>query len=181
MLVDKQIKEAVSKGEIKISPYDEKQIAPAAYYFLLGKLILSPLPDQKISLINGEDPKYNEFDISSKPYILKPNEFVLGQTLEKLTLANNIGMFIDGRTTTARLGLTIHVTASWIHPGHTDSIITLEIKNEGNHFIELVEGVSIAKGIFFKSDEFSEIAYNEMGIYPKQEQTMGADVPPYEK
>lgn len=177
MLVDRQIKAYISMGQIKITPYDEKNIAPAAYYFHLGKYLLVPKPNQTVNLAGGDDPVYDKIDISSEPYTLKPNEFILGQTLEKLTIGNNMGMLIDGRTTTARLGLTVNITAIWIHPGHSESIITLEIKNVGNHNLVLTEGVEIGKGIFFKSSESSDIAYNEMGIYPKQEEVMGADVP----
>lgn len=176
MLVDKQIKEAIAKGEIVITPYDEKNVAPGAYYFHLGRYLLVPKPGQTIDLAGEDDPIYDKFDISRKPYILRPNEFILGQTLEVLTIPNDIGMFIDGRTTTARLGLTIHQTATWCHPGHTDSIITLEIKNEGNHNLILSEGIEIGKGIFFRSDVASEIAYNQMGKYPHQTEVMGANI-----
>jgi dCTP deaminase len=181
MFVDKQIKDSISNGEIVIDIYDEKNIAPAGYYFHLGKTLLIPEPGQIINPMGGDDPKYQKIDISTETYNLKPGEFVLGQTKEKLSLSNNIGMFIDGRTTLARLGLSIHITATWIHPGHTDSIITLEIHNSGNHILLLQENLSIGKGIFFKSTEVSEVAYNQMGIYPTQSEVMGADVPPYNK
>lgn len=181
MLVDKQIRNAIQNGEIKISPYDEKNIAPGAYYFHLGKYLLVPKPNQTINLVGGENPVYDKFDISTEPYVLKPNEFVLGQTLEKLTLPNNIGMLIDGRTTMARLGLTIHKTAMWVHPGHTNSIITLEIHNVGNHKIILQEGLAIGKGIFFKSSEPAEVSYKDVGIYSEQNEVMGADLAPCRK
>lgn len=179
MLVDKQIKEEIAKGNIKIEPYNENNIAPAAYYFALGRYLLIPEPGQTVKLTGGPDPRYTKIDISGNPYVLKPGEFVLGQTLEKLSVSNDIGMLIDGRTTMARLGITIHKTATFIHPGHTDSIITLEIHNVGNFNVELAEGVGIGKGVFFKSTEPSENAYKDMGIYPAQQEVMGADVPPY--
>lgn len=179
LLVDKQIKEAISKEEIIIDPYDPKAVRPAAYYFKLGKSLLIPKGKQLIKPDRGEDPKYEKRDISKAGYILKPKEFVLGQTLEVISIANNIAMFCDGRSTLARLGLSIHQSSTFIHPGHTNSIITLEIFNAGNFEIELKEGIDIAKGIFFRSSSFSDVAYKDSGIYPHQKEVMGADLPPY--
>jgi dCTP deaminase len=179
MLTDKEILAEIENGNITIDPFDQSKIAPAAYYFTLGRYLLLPNPNQRINPTGGDDPTYTKVDLQENSYIIKPNEFLLGQTHELITLGNSIGMFLDGRTTLARLGLTVHKTASFIHPGHSKSIITLEFKNNGNHEIELVNGMDIGKGIFFKSVNPSSIAYKDMGIYSSQTEVMGADVPPY--
>lgn len=179
ILVDKQIKEAVNKEEIIIKPYDPKAVGPAAYYFKLGRFLLIPKEEQTIRLTEGKDPEYQKFDISQKSYIMRPQQFLLAQTQEVVTIANNIVMFIDGRSTLARLGLSVHQSATLIHPGHTDSIITLEIFNAGNCSLELTAGIDIAKGIFFRSSTPSDVAYKDSGIYPHQKEVMGADLAPY--
>ena len=176
MLVDNQIKEEIKNGNINIKPYNEENISPAAYYFTLGEILLIPEEGQRVSVVNGPNPTYTKIDISQNPYIIKPGEFLLGQTEEELSLENNIGMFIDGRTSIARLGLTIHKTATFVQPGHSSSIITLEIYNTGNMEIELSYKMPIAKGIFFKSSKPSDKSYKESGIYPLQKETMGADL-----
>jgi dCTP deaminase len=179
MLTDIEVLTEIESDRIRIEPFNEKKVAPAAYYFTLGKHLLIPKPNQTIKLTGDDDPEYTEIDIENKPYTIKPDEFLLGQTAESLTLANNIGMFLDGRTTLARLGLTIHQTATFIHPGHSKSIITLEIKNNGNHDIELTSGIDIGKGVFFKSTSDAMKSYKDTGIYKSQLKVTGADVPPY--
>jgi dCTP deaminase len=176
MLVDNQIREEIKNGNIHINPYNEENISPAAYYFALGKTLLTPNEGQKVSVVRGPNPTYAKIDLSQNTYVIKPGEFILGQTHEELSLGNNIGMLIDGRTSIARLGLTIHKTATFIQPGHSSSIITLEIYNTGNIEIELSYKMPIAKGIFFKSSKPSDKSYNESGIYPLQKETMGADL-----
>jgi dCTP deaminase len=179
ILVDKEIREAIAKKEIVIDPYDSTAVKPAAYYFKLGKSLLFPKENQTITLERGKDPEYEKIDISAKSYIIKPKQFLLAQTHEAVTIAKNIVMFIDGRSTLARLGLSIHQTATIIYPGHTDSIITLEIFNAGKWQIEIKAGINIAKGIFFRSDTPADVAYKDIGIYSSQREVLGADVPPY--
>ena len=72
MFVDKQIRDSIQNGEIKITPYDEKNVAPGAYYFQLGKYLLISKPGQTVNPMGGEDPVYDKVDISAKPYTLKP-------------------------------------------------------------------------------------------------------------
>ena len=174
MLVDTQIMEAIQDGDITITPYDEKCVDFSAYDFHLGQHLLLPKSGQTIRFDSGVNPEYEKIDIADTPYIIKPGEFLLAQTSEVLTIAKNIGMLVDGRTTLARLGLTIHQTAILISPGHTDSIITLELANVGNFNIELVAGMKIGKGIFFRTSKPSSRAYNETGKYPQQKEVMGA-------
>ena len=67
---------------------------------------------------------------------LKPGDFVLGMTHEIVHIPNNLAGFIEGRSSYARLGLSIHQSAPWIHPGFRGPIF-LEIKNSGSYNIEL--------------------------------------------
>ncbi|MEA3356955.1 MAG: dCTP deaminase [Patescibacteria group bacterium] len=188
LLVDFQIKKAVEEGKIKIDPYDPKYISPGAYYFRLGSKLLLPKPGQTITFKKKKNPKYDEVDISNDSYVIKPGEFLLGQPLEKITVPNDIGMFVDGRTTMARLGLSIHQTATFVHPGHTDGVVTLEIFNAGNHRIELFCGMDFAKGIFIRASEPAKVGYNECdgstnscGGYDGKSTVVGANVVSYVK
>ncbi len=174
MLADSQIKEAIENGEIIIQPFYPDSIYPSSYNFHLGRYILLPLPNQKIDPEKGSSPEYKKIDLEEEKYTIHPGEFLLAQTDEKITLPNHLGMFFDGRTTLARLGLTIHQTATFIFPGHTNSIITLELKNDGNHEIILSKGLRIGKGIFFRSEVPVDVAYKDRGCYPEQSEVMGA-------
>jgi dCTP deaminase len=72
-------------------------------------------------------------------FLLKPKCFVLGQTLEKVTIPNHLFGLIEGRSRYARLGLTTHLTAPKIDPGFYGHI-TLEIANLGSLPIMLRAG-----------------------------------------
>lgn len=74
-------------------------------------------------------------------YVLKQGQFVLAQTFEKVTLPNDLMGLVEGRSSLARLGIGIHLTAPKIDPGFTGNI-TLEMSNNGNADVELVAGES---------------------------------------
>ncbi len=63
-------------------------------------------------------------------YILGPGKFILAQTYETVTIPNNLIARVEGRSTYARLGLSMHQTAPWLQPGWSGQII-LEIMNNG--------------------------------------------------
>jgi dCTP deaminase len=67
---------------------------------------------------------------------LQSNEFILAQTYERVWIPNNLIALVEGRSTYARVGLSMHQTAPWIQPGWNGQI-TLEIRNSGPLEIEL--------------------------------------------
>lgn len=71
-------------------------------------------------------------------FIIRPGAFILAQTLEKITLPikHRIAARIEGRSSTARLGLVVHLSAPTIHAGFSGKI-TLEIINHGPCTIKL--------------------------------------------
>ena len=69
-------------------------------------------------------------------FILDPGEFVLAMTHESVTVPRNLIAMVEGRSTYARLGLSMHQTAPWIQPGWSGRIV-LEIMNNGPLKIQL--------------------------------------------
>lgn len=69
-------------------------------------------------------------------FVLRPNEFVLALTYESIRVPNNLIALVEGRSTYARVGLSMHQTAPWIQPGWEGPIV-LEIMNHGPLNIEL--------------------------------------------
>ena len=69
-------------------------------------------------------------------YVLEPGEFILAKTLERVTIPAHLIASVEGRSSYARLGLSMHQTAPWIHPGFSNHI-TLEIRNSGKYKMEL--------------------------------------------
>lgn len=84
-----------------------------------------------------------------KPYVLKPHQFILGRTLERVELPTNRGTphlaaRIEGKSSRARCGLMVHFTAPTVHPGWVGSL-TLEMINLGPQPIVLRPGMHIAQ------------------------------------
>ena len=65
-----------------------------------------------------------------KAFFLHPGELALAITHESVTLPDNIVGWLDGRSSLARLGLMVHVTAHRIDPGWSGNIV-LEFYNSG--------------------------------------------------
>ncbi|MEO5376345.1 MAG: dCTP deaminase [Magnetococcus sp. DMHC-6] len=82
-------------------------------------------------------------------FFLHPGEFALGMTLERIKLASDIVGWLDGRSSLARLGLMVHITAHAIDPGF-DGHVTFEFFNAGRLPLALKPGLRIG-AISFES------------------------------
>jgi dCTP deaminase len=163
ILTDREIKLALEKQQIIIDP------APVATAFSSTAVDLTL--DPNLTEFNEEvggievviDPGHRDFQsetvlgqISEKRTInlrdgfpLKPNRLVLAWTAEYVNLIahNRIAARVEGKSSLARLGLGIHVTAPTIHAGF-DGHIRLELINHGSTPIRLRAGMRICQLIF---------------------------------
>jgi dCTP deaminase len=92
---------------------------------------------------------------------LAPGKFVLAETLEVITVPRDMIARVEGRSTYARMGLSMHQTAPWLQPGWTGKII-LEIMNNGKITIELTPEIDHPCQITFfqlTSELAKELAY----------------------
>jgi dCTP deaminase len=149
ILSQPELRKAVADGEIKFDPpLEEKQWGEASIDLRLGTQFtqLQAVPGLKLSLTSGLGqlqgfwktmnlPLRNEFG-QLNSFCLEPGEFILAMTHESITVPNNLIALIEGRSTYARVGLSMHQTAPWIQPGWSGPIV-LEIKNHGPVKVEL--------------------------------------------
>ncbi|MCP4371263.1 MAG: dCTP deaminase [Deltaproteobacteria bacterium] len=113
ILTGSEIIKQVEKGKIKIDPFNLEQINPNSYNFRMGdaiKFYVNPVLDPKIKQ------EVREVHINSDGYTLYPGRIYLGHTLETMGSDYYVPM-VKGRSSTARLGLFIHVTADIIDIG----------------------------------------------------------------
>ena len=75
-------------------------------------------------------------------FYLHPGELALAVTLESVTLPADLVGWLDGRSSLARLGLMVHVTAHRIDPGWSGCIV-LEFYNSGKLPLALRPGMLI--------------------------------------
>jgi dCTP deaminase len=142
---------AVDAGVIGFSPsLEEKQWGEASIDLRLGFQFtkLRKCDGVKFSLAEGlgiigsmkiwETRELKERDNFGKieQFDLDPGEFILAKTYESVTIPKNLIALVEGRSTCARMGLSMHQTAPWIQPGWNGPII-LEIMNNGPLVITL--------------------------------------------
>lgn len=75
-------------------------------------------------------------------FFIHPGELVLGATLESIKIPDDLVGWLDGRSSLARLGLMVHVTAGRIDPGWEGQIV-LEFYNNGKLPLALRPGMVI--------------------------------------
>ena len=82
--------------------------------------------------------------IGEHPYRMEPHRLVIGKTLEKVTLPNHLAAWIEGKSSLARFGLAVHITAPTVLAGFEGRLF-LEMYNVGPFHIELAAGMKIAQ------------------------------------
>ena len=99
-----------------------------------------------------------------RAFVLHPGEFVLGSTLERVTLPDDLVARLEGKSSLGRLGLLIHSTAGFIDPGW-DGHVTLELSNVANLPITIYYGMKIGQLSFVQMTEPAETPYgaDELG------------------
>ena len=78
------------------------------------------------------------------PFILHPGEFVLGSTLERVEVPDDLVARLEGKSSLGRLGLLIHSTAGFVDAGFSGQL-TLELSNVANLPITLYPGMKIGQ------------------------------------
>jgi dCTP deaminase len=78
--------------------------------------------------------------VEADRFLLEPGQFVIGQTLERVSIPPDLVGLIEGRSSWGRMGIAVHVTAPKIDPGF-DGHIALELSHAGSAPIELRAGV----------------------------------------
>lgn len=148
----------------------DSDIRPQAVRVHLGPSLIK-YHDQLVDPMNpdaGEkDLLHDEIDLEKEPYILKPGEFVLGSTIEEIKTPRNICGFLDGRSTLARLGITIHISAAVTDGLYDDArTITLEIHNASNMHLKLSHTMPIGSLLFSLLDQ--DVAQDVQSQYKGQ-------------
>ena len=183
ILSDREIRAARSRGAVRITPEPE----PAAWSSsavdlrLAGPLLYWHVPrsEQAQVVFCPHDPAYDfaaltetygrEVPLDERGHLVEPFSFLLGWTLERIQLphASRLAARVEGKSSLARLGLGVHVTAPTIHagfgatgaPDYPGSAIRLEMWNIGPLRIKLEKGMPICQLIFEWVDGTPEQGY----------------------
>lgn len=169
MLSNEDIKKVLADGELIIEPYYPEYLRGAGLTLHLGEHLLKPEPGTTVDVKNKIAPKYREITIEDEnPYCMQPGEFILGHTYQTVSVGPSLGFFIEGRSTLARVGMTIVQTAMLVYPGHRNRTVTLELANHGVNPILLYPRMKIARVALFFLQTPSTDKYDDHGKYRVQ-------------
>jgi len=160
VLSDRDIRAAIDAGRIGIDPFDPRCLQPASVDVRLDRQfrVFRSSRHAYIDLAKGVDDITELVTVGAEPFILHPGEFVLGSTLERVRLADDIVSRVEGKSSLGRLGLLIHSTAGFIDPAW-DGHITLELSNVNTIPITLYPGMRVGQLSFFPLSSAAERPY----------------------
>jgi dCTP deaminase len=175
VLSDVTIQRLLGEGRIEVDPYDESLLQPSSVdvrvdrYFRVFRNSRYPFIDVKAE--QEELTELVEID-DETPFILHPGEFVLGSTLERIRLPDDLVARLEGKSSLGRLGLLIHSTAGFIDPGW-DGHVTLELSNVANLPITIYYAMKIGQLSFVQLTEPAEKPYGSGGLGSKYQGQKG--------
>ncbi|HEX5397410.1 MAG TPA: dCTP deaminase [Candidatus Limnocylindria bacterium] len=169
ILSDRDIREQIGSGRIEIEPFTPDAVQPSSVDLHLDSRF-RVFRNNRYTFIDvrQEQPELTELlEISGdEPFVLHPGEFVLGSTLERVALPDDLVARLEGKSSLGRLGLLIHSTAGYVDPGW-DGNLTLELSNVANLPIALYQGMKIGQISFQKLSSPVEVAYGDERIGSK--------------
>ena len=175
VLSDRTIRRLLGEGRIGIDPYAEELLQPSSVDVRVDKLFRvfrnSRYPFIDVKQEMEELTELVEID-PQEAFILHPGEFVLGSTLERITLPDDLVARLEGKSSLGRLGLLIHSTAGFIDPGW-DGHVTLELSNVANLPITIYYGMKIGQLSFVQLSEPAEHPYGTGSLGSKYQGQAG--------
>ncbi len=153
ILSDARILEEIEKGTIVVSPYDRDCLGSNSYDVHLGKFLATYIDDM---LDAKKHNTIQHFEIPEEGFVLQPDMFYLGVT-EEYTESHAHVPFLEGKSSTGRLGIDIHATAGKGDVGFCGNW-TLEISVKKP--VRIYAGMPIGQLIYFPVDGEILVPYN---------------------
>jgi dCTP deaminase len=175
ILSDRTIREELAAGRIVIEPLDESCIQPSSVDLHVDRFFRVFLNHTMGHIDVKQDleelTQLVEIDEDSV-FMLHPGEFVLGSTLERVKLPDDLVARLEGKSSLGRLGLLIHSTAGFVDAGW-DGHLTLELSNVANLPITLYPGMKIGQISFLRMSTAADIPYGAASIGSKYQGQRG--------
>ena len=154
ILSDTRILEEMERGTIKVEPYKREHLGSNSYDVHLGKM-LAKYKDEVLDAKKHN--KIDFFDIPEEGFVLQPHVFYLGVTAEYTETHAHVP-FLEGKSSTGRLGIDIHATAGKGDVGFCGNW-TLEISVKQP--VRVYAGMPVGQLIYFPVEGDIEVKYNE--------------------
>jgi dCTP deaminase len=150
ILSDKDIFKRIKRAKIKIEPFAKDCVQPSTVDLHLASQ-LQVFDNWQTGVVDVKEKAETSriVKIAKEGFIIHPGEFLLGSTIEKITLPDDIAAKLEGRSSLGRLGLIIHATAGYVDPGFS-GWLTFELSNLSRLPIRIYAGMKIAQICFFQ-------------------------------
>ena len=152
LLSDRDLLREIDNKRVAVETFDLEMVQPSSIDVRLDRMF-RVFDNHKYPHI---DPSIEQEDLTrlvepegDNPFILHPGEFVLGSTLEVVSLPDDLAGRLEGKSSLGRLGLLTHSTAGFIDPGFSGHI-TLELSNVATLPIKLFPGMKIGQLCIFR-------------------------------
>jgi len=154
VLSDRTIRQEIESGRIVIDPFEASNVQPSSVDVRVDRQF-RVFHNARYPFIDVRQPMDGLTELveisDEEPFILHPGEFVLGQTLERVTLPDDLVARLEGKSSLGRLGLLIHSTAGFVDSGFSGNL-TLELSNVANLPITIYHGMPIGQISFMRMD-----------------------------
>ena len=175
VLSDRTIARLLEEERIIIDPYDDSLLQPSSVDVRVDRFF-RVFHNARYAFIDVKEPQEELTELveidGERPFILHPGEFVLGSTLERIALPDDLVARLEGKSSLGRLGLLIHSTAGFIDPGW-DGHVTLELSNVANLPITIYHGMKIGQVSFMQLSEPAKSPYGTGELGSKYQGQMG--------
>lgn len=166
LLSDRDIKKALREKRIRFSPMPDLAIALSAESIDLR--LGTSFEIFEYTKVPYFDIKHPPREAITKritvkrgdPFVVQPGEFILGSTLESITLPDDIAGRLEGRSSLGRLGIVVHSTAALMHAGFSGNIV-LELGNHSRMPVALYPGMRICSISFEMLSSPAVVPYNK--------------------
>ena len=152
ILSDRSLREQIHAGRIVIEPYDPDLVQPSSIDVRISNLF-RVFRNHTAGVIDVKRDMTGLTELveitDDDPFMLHPGEFVLGSTLERVGVPDDLVGRVEGKSSLGRLGLLIHSTAGFIDAGF-DGHVTLELANVASLPITLYAGMKIGQVSFMQ-------------------------------
>ena len=152
LLSDRDIHAEIDAGRVVLDPWDPAMVQPSSIDVRMDKYFRL-FDNHKYPVI---DPSADQPDLTrlvevdpDEGFVLHPGEFVLGSTLETVSLPDDLAARVEGKSSLGRLGLLTHATAGFVDPGFSGHV-TLELSNVATLPIMLWPGMKIGQLCFIR-------------------------------
>lgn len=175
VLSDRSIREALASGRLVVDPIGESAIQPASLDIRLDR-DFRVFRNHRAAYIDVREAVETltavETVADDEPFVIHPGEFVLGSTVERVALADDLVARVEGKSSLGRLGLLVHATAGYVDPGW-DGHLTMELSNVSSLPIRLYYGMKIGQLSFLQLTTPAERPYGSPELRSKYQGQTG--------